>query len=114
MSERTRRGRRLVSKATPLSKRLEVVARFERSGQSAAGFAREQGICYGTLCNWIRAGREGGKADESQSRWVEVEAPRQTGESVMVVGIGDSIRVEVRDPAQVAWVCILIEGLKGT
>ncbi len=43
------RKRRL---CTPPARRHELLAAFDRSGLSAAAFAREQGIRYTTFCGW--------------------------------------------------------------
>ena len=37
---------------TPLRRRTQLLAAFERSGLSAAAFARQHGIGYTTFCGW--------------------------------------------------------------
>lgn len=72
---RDRRGR-VVVEAT---ERLRLLELYDRSGQSQQDFAREQGINYNTLVNWLyqRRKRESrsGEAGNKPMRFHEVSLP---------------------------------------
>jgi hypothetical protein len=38
---------------TSVARRRQLLAAFERSGLTAAAFARQHGIVYTTFCSWI-------------------------------------------------------------
>jgi len=90
---------------TPREKRQEILAEYDRSGMSAAEFARWSGVKYPTLANWLQkrrresqdAGSQSGQSDALS--WVEAvcSAPAQVEKGAeVVITLGGAIRVEVR------------------
>lgn len=70
-------------RTTP-SRRAQLLAAFDRSGLSAAAFARQQGIGYTTLCRWRR--RQARRATSPTFVEVELAAPANPVELWLEVG----------------------------
>lgn len=64
--------------------RAQVLAAFDRSGLSAADFARRQGIHYTTFCAWRRR-RDQAKGSPSFVQ-VELDSPAPPSELVIEMG----------------------------
>src|SRR5665213_403022 len=77
----SRRRRALRSDAAG---RAQVLSAFERSGLSAADFARQQGIHYTTFCAWRRR-RDQAKASAAFVQ-VELDSPAPPAELVIEMG----------------------------
>jgi hypothetical protein len=88
-----KRGRVL----TPVARREELLAEFDRSGMSAAGFAQLIGVHYQTFWSWL-----------SKRNKQAAPAPRQSPlfvEAVMASGKNQSQSITVRLPggASIEW-----------
>jgi len=105
------------SRRVGAAQRAQVLAAFDRSGLSAAAFAREHGIHYTTFCGW-RARREKSKGSPA---FVQVELPAaavpagkssQTLEKVeLVIELGVDARMRVDCEAQLALAARLLQKL---
>ncbi len=92
-------GRRRISR----EKREEMIREYERSGMSAAEFAKWTGMKYTTLCGWLQRSRtQACKVKKSRKgmKWLQAviakpeEAAANRG---IMIHVGGSIRVEVAD-----------------
>ena len=82
---------------TPSSRRTQLLAAFDRSGLSAATFARQHGIGYTTFCGW-RHRRAKTKASPA---FVEVELPGSAAEVELLIEVGAYARLRISSAGQV-------------
>jgi hypothetical protein len=94
------------SRRTTSSERAKLLSAFDRSGLSAAAFAREQQINYTTFCGW-RQRREKAPAPD----FIEVEMPEPGVSSELVVEVGAKIRLRISCADQVALAAELLTRL---
>ncbi len=92
---------------TPLARRNEFLAAFDRSGLSAAAFAREQGIRYTTFCGWRH--RQAQRPPAPGFIEVEVASPPRAAELLLELGAG--LRLRIVCPAQLELVARLVHQL---
>ena len=78
--------------------RAQLLLEFDRSGLSAAAFAREHGLNYTTFCGW-RQRRDQGKGSPV---FVEVELPAPSVPVELWVELGTHARLRVQSENQVA------------
>jgi transposase-like protein len=69
---------------TDAAQRAELLAAFDRSGLSAADFARRHGVHYTTFCAWRRR-RDQAKASAAFVQ-VELDSPAPPSELVIELG----------------------------
>jgi hypothetical protein len=102
------------SRRTTSSERAGLLRAFERSGLSAAEFARQQRINYATFCGW-RHHREAAAGAADSPAFVEVElspsAVPAVPASSLVVEVGAQIRLRVSHADQVSWAAALLHQL---
>ena len=82
---------------TSSSRRTQLLAAFDRSGLSAAAFARQQGIGYTTFCGW-RYRRAETKAPPA---FVEVEVPGPAAAVELLIEVGAHTRLRISSAGQV-------------
>jgi hypothetical protein len=82
---------------TPSRRRTQLLAAFDRSGMSAAAFARQHGIGYTTFCGW-RHRRAKTKASPT---FVEVELPGPVAVVELLIEVGAHTRLRVSSAGQV-------------
>jgi hypothetical protein len=82
---------------TPPGRRSQLLAAFDRSGLSAAAFARQQGIGYTTFCGW-RYRRAKTKVSPA---FVEVEVPEPTAAVELLIEVGAPARLRISSAGQV-------------
>ena len=82
-------------RTTP-ARRIQLLAKFDRSGISAAAFARQHGIAYTTFCGW-RHRRARAKAIPG---FVEVEVPGPTAAVELLIEVGAHVRLRLTSAAQ--------------
>ena len=82
---------------TPSSRRTQLLAAFDRSGLSAAAFARQHGIGYTTFCGW-RHRRAKAKASPV---FVEVELPGTAAAVELLIEVGAHTRLRLSSAGQV-------------
>lgn len=94
---------------TSLTQRARLLAQFERSGLSAAAFARQHRLHYTTFCNW----RQRQAKIEVAPDFVQVDlssAPAPTG---LVLELGAGARLRLTDATQIALAARLVQALNG-
>ena len=98
---------------TSKEQRRVILAEFERSGVSAAQFARRTGLKYSTFVAWVqrypRVKRPGLKSPVRLLEAVVGPAPIVPALEVQLPG---GARLEVREASQVALVAALIRALE--
>jgi transposase-like protein len=92
---------------TPAARREEILDEFERSGTSAAAFARAVGVKYPTLANWIQKRRQArGAVAETREpgaaalKWVEASVECQQARSSLMVQLPGGVSMTVNDAVQ--------------
>ena len=96
---------------TTATERAELLEAFDRSGLSAAAFARERQINYTTFCGW-RQGRAAAGAAKDAPRFLEVELPVPAAPSSgLVVEVGANIRLRIASADQVPLAAALLNEL---
>ena len=89
------------------SRRTELLAAFDRSGLSAAAFAREQGIRYTTFCGW----RHRQAKRPPAPGFVEVEVSVQPQGVELLVELGGGARLRIASSAQAELAARLVHHL---
>ena len=89
------------------ARRHELLAAFDRSGLSAAAFAREQGIRYSTFCGWRHRQVQRGPAPG----FVEVELSAPPLGVELLLELGATARMRLASPAQVELAARLVHHL---
>ena len=92
---------------TDAAQRAELLAAFDRSGLSAAVFARRYGIHYTTFCAW-RAQRAKTKASPA---FVQVELGGAPAWAGLVIELGGGVRLRIESPAQISLAAQLVQQL---
>lgn len=106
-------GRLRVSKG----QRREILAALARSGQSLPAFARQTGLKYSTLANWVKHHRRS-RPTRRRPRLRLLEAvvessPVAAAGSPLVLQLPGGVRLEVADEKQAALAARLVRGLAG-
>jgi transposase-like protein len=99
---------------TSKEQRRAILEEFERSGESAAGFARRTGLKYSTLAGWlVRYRRPKPVRRIPPLRLLEaVVAPAQSMVAgVLVLQLPGGVRIEVADEKQSALAAMLVRAL---
>ena len=91
------------SRRTTSSERAKLLNAFDRSGLSAAAFARERQINYTTFCGW-RQRREKAHAPE----FIEVELPEPGVAADLVLEVGAKIRLRISSADQIPLAAALL------
>jgi transposase-like protein len=94
------------SRRTTSSERAQLLSAFDRSGLSAAAFARQHQINYTTFCGW-RQRREKARTPD----FVEVELPEPGVSSNLVVEVGARIRLRISSADQIPLAATLLNQL---
>ncbi len=94
---------------TTLAARRRILAEFERSGLSAAAFARQHGIGYSTFCAWRRRKPVRPQVGFAEVEWVS--APASEG---LVVELGRRTRLQVTSAAQIELATALLQRWEAT
>jgi transposase-like protein len=77
-------------------RRTQLLAAFDRSGLSAAAFARQHGVGYSTFCGWRH---RRGKTPPSPA-FVEVELPGSAAAVELLIEVGVPARLRISSTAQ--------------
>lgn len=91
------------SRRTSAGQRSKLLAAFDRSGLSAAAFAREHQISYTTFCGW-RQRRDKTRAPD----FIQVELPEPGASDDLIVEIGADIRLRIGSDSQIALAAALL------
>jgi transposase-like protein len=95
------------SKRTIAEDRAQLLAAFDRSGLSAAAFARQQGLNYTTFCGW----RQRRGAAESLPGFVQVELPAPVE---LVIELNGRARMRITSASQIELAARLLQTLNAT
>jgi len=87
-------------------RREELLGQFDRSGLSAAEFARQHGLNYTTFCGW----RKRSERAKALPAFVQVEVAC-AGSRGLMVEFGSQARMEIHSEKQVALAARLIQQL---
>lgn len=79
------------TKRTPAAERARLLAAFERSGLSAAAFARQHGLHYTTFCGW----RHQRAKLKSAPAFVQVELTGPPTADGLLVELGGGARLRI-------------------
>lgn len=103
-SNRVARRRRA---RTTAWRRAQLLAAFERSGLSAAAFARQQGLNYTTFCNWRQRQGQAKPAPD----FVQVELPPPSAPAELVLELGPCARLRITEAGQMELAARLLQVL---
>jgi hypothetical protein len=92
---------------TTLARRTQLLAAFERSGLSAAAFARQQRLNYTTFCGW----RQRRSTVKASPDFVQVEVPSSANPVGLVIEWDTSVRIRLTDASQIALAVQLLQAL---
>ena len=96
-------------RTTP-ARRTQLLARFDRSGLSAAAFARQHRLNYTTFCGW----RQRRSAVKASPDFVQVELSSPANPAGLVIELGSSVRIRLTDASQIALAAQLLQALNAT
>jgi transposase-like protein len=91
---------------TSAAQRAQLLAAFERSGLSAAAFARQHDLHYTTFCGWRQ--RQGQAAPSPGFVQVELPPPAPVE---LVLELGTGARVRITDAGQIELAARLLQRL---
>jgi transposase-like protein len=92
---------------TSLARRTQLLAKFERSGLSAAAFARRHGLHYTTFCGW----RQRQAKAETGPGFVQVELPAPDPPAGLVIELGPWVRMRLTDASSIALAAQLLQAV---
>jgi lambda repressor-like predicted transcriptional regulator len=90
-----------------------ILAEFERSGLSAAQFARRSGLKYSTFAGWLQRSRRRKQPRlKSAVRLLEAVVGPAPLDSTLEVQLPGGARLQIREASQVALVAALVRALE--
>jgi hypothetical protein len=98
---------RFKRRRTDAAQREQLLAAFERSGLSAAEFARLQGLNYTTFCGW----RQRRGHTTTPPAFVQVELATPVAPVELVIEVGPLIRLRLQSEDQIALAAKLLHHL---
>jgi hypothetical protein len=101
-------GRRL--RRTRAGRRAQLLAAFDRSGLSAAAFARQQSLNYTTFCGW----RHRRAKAKTSSGLVQVELASVPAPAEMVIELPARARMRINSAGQIELAARLLQALNAT
>jgi hypothetical protein len=87
-----------------------ILDEFERSGESAAGFAKRTGLKYSTLAGWLVRYRRS-KPVRRVPPLRLLEAVADLAQGALVLQLPGGVRVEVADEKQAALAAMVVRAL---
>jgi transposase-like protein len=98
---------------TSREQRRVILAEFERSGLSAAQFARQTGLKYPTFATWVQQYRRTKRPKPKPPlRLLEAVVAPPPVETILLVHLPGGARVELRDGRQLPLVVALVRALE--
>jgi len=94
------------ARRTNAAQRAQFLAEFDRSGLSAAAFARRHKLNYTTFCGW-RQQRAAGKFPA----FVQVELPSSSAAAELAIELGPQITMRIGSAAQIGLAAQLLKTL---
>jgi len=105
--KRSNGSARLRRPPTPSSRRTQLLAAFDRSGLSAAAFARQHGIGYTTFCGW----RHRRAKPQPAPAFVQVELAKPTAPVELLIELGAHARLRLTSVGQIELAACLLHRL---
>jgi len=97
---------------TSREQRRVILAEFERSGVSAAQFARRTGLKYSTLVGWVQRYRRTKRSGrKSPVRLLEAVVAASPSAAVLQVQLAGGARLEIREAGQIPLAAALVQAL---
>jgi transposase-like protein len=98
---------------TTREQRRVILAEFERSGMSAAQFARRTGLKYSTFAFWVQRGRRTKRpARKSPVHLLEAVLTTAPPAPALTVLLPGGARLEVREAGQIPLAAALVHALE--
>lgn len=97
-------------KRTDGIRRAQLLAAFDRSGLSAAAFARRQGLNYTTFCGWCQRQAK----TKPSPGFVQVEVPTLAAAAQLVIELGAGARIQINSADQIELAARLLQSLNPT
>jgi transposase-like protein len=98
---------------TSKEQRRVILSEFERSGISAAQFARRAGVKYSTFAAWVQRYRRTKRPGlKSPVRLLEAVVAPASLNSVLLLELPGGARLEIREASQVPLVAALVRALE--
>ena len=98
---------------TSSEQRRVILAEFERSGLSAARFARQTGLKYPTFAAWVAQYRRTKRPQpKAPLRLLEAVVTPPAVEATLLVQLPGGARVELREVRQIPLVAALVRALE--
>ena len=92
--------------------RRAILAEHERSGMSAARFAKLAGIKYSTLAGWLQRYRQMRPKEPAKTvRLLEAVVEQTPSATILVVHLPGGARVEISDEKQAGLAAVLVRSL---
>jgi hypothetical protein len=97
----------------PIDRRNQLLAEFDRSGLSAAAFARQHGLTYTTFCGWRHRQRRHRDKPQAIARipFVQVELSPLCPPAGLLIEWGTQARLRLDSPDQVPLAARLLQEL---
>jgi hypothetical protein len=95
---------------TDAVRRAHLLAAFDRSGLSAAAFARHHGLNYTTFCSW----RQRRASTRTSPAFVQVELAAPAASDELVIELGGSARLRLQSTGQIELAARLLHALTVT
>jgi hypothetical protein len=89
------------------ARRTRLLAAFERSGLSAAAFARQRGLNYTTFCGW----RQRQSKTKRSPGFVQVELPSPAAPVELVIELSAQTRMRIGSASQLELAARLLQAL---
>ena len=96
------------SKRTDPKRRAQLLAAFERSGLSAAAFARQHRLHYTTFCGWRSRHAKAAPA------FVQVELHQSAPSGDLLIELGAHCRMRLTSTAQIELAVRLLQALNAS
>lgn len=98
-------GRRIAR--TDAGRRGQLLSAFDRSGLSAAAFARRLGLNYTTFCGW----RQRRARAKTSPAFVQVQLPAPTVPAELTIELGAHARLLIHSAGQIELAARLLQSL---
>jgi hypothetical protein len=90
------------------SQRAQLLTAFDRSGLSAAAFARKHQLNYTTFCGWRQRRNQ---TAVTVPGFVQVELPAAAAANVLIVELVGGARLRIESPDQIVLAAALVHQL---
>ena len=97
-------------RCTDSLRRTRLLTAFDRSGLSAAAFARQHGLNYTTFCGW----RQRRSKAQPSSGFVQVEVATPAAPAELVIELGATARIRIHSASQIELAARLLQTLNAT